>query len=208
MTRNPSSSTCHLVVSTFAVFCKVRQVASRCALKSQNLRGRGKDLHSKLKTKFQSSPAPHTRPTSPSALTQRTTESRESTRYSYSIPSLLSCSWRSHTSPQSRVPRYRLLQHSGVCSNPGEAFYHQSGQPLVQHQITPVFSDLELVVCPPCLVQRLCHPWAELAEFPVSPAASARPWTSTMLQQVQSHHTIPPSTLPEKASGSHIYDCI
>lgn len=76
MTRNPSSSTCHLVVSTFAVSCKVRQVASRCALKSQNLRGRGKDLHSKLKTKFQSSPAPHTRPTSPSALTQRTTESR------------------------------------------------------------------------------------------------------------------------------------
>ena len=88
MTRNPSSSTCHLVVSTFAVFCKVRQVASRCALKSQNLRGRGKDLHSKLKTKFQSSPAPHTRPTSPSALTQRTTESRESTTRYPDTPSL------------------------------------------------------------------------------------------------------------------------
>ena len=59
-----------------AVFGKVRQVASRCALKSQNLRGRGKDLHSTLETKFQSSPQ---KSTSPSATSQPTTGSREST---------------------------------------------------------------------------------------------------------------------------------
>lgn len=155
-------------------------------MKSQNLRGRGKDQHSTLKTKFHAFPLrPHTRQLHLLTMTQPKARIRRSTttaRYYHhdSIPSLPTYSTH-QGKPQPGVPRYRILQHSGVHSshNPGEAFYHQSGQPLVHLQeTTPVSSYLELVVCPPCLVQRLCHPWTELAEFPVSPAASARPWTS------------------------------
>jgi hypothetical protein len=78
-TRRPGPM-CHDAQSVFkhvslscprpAVFDKVRQVSSRCALKSQNLRGRGKDLHNTLDTKFQSSPQ---KSTSPPATSQPTT---------------------------------------------------------------------------------------------------------------------------------------
>jgi hypothetical protein len=175
-TRRPGPM-CHDAQSVFkhvslscprpAVFNKVRQVSSRCALKSQNLRGRGKDLHNTLDTKFQSSPQ---KSTSPSAMSQPTTGSRESTtdspqiQYYYCIPSLPSCSCRhslvsTATNPATTVPT-AAAQWSIPMRNPGEAFCHQSGLPLVQRQTTPASSDPELVVCSPCLVQRLCHPWA------------------------------------------------
>ena len=87
MTRNPSSK--HVSLSRVHVrsLCKVRQVASRNALKSQNLRGRGKDLHSMLETKFQSSPQ---KPTSLPTTSQPSTGSRETTTGLPQRPSLYS----------------------------------------------------------------------------------------------------------------------
>jgi hypothetical protein len=167
MTRNRSSSTCHCRVHVRLSLTGSASFESLCVEEPKSPWSRKRSAQH---AGHQISIVPTKVNFTSCHESAHDRKSRESTtdspqiQYYYCIPSLPSCSCRhslvsTATNPATTVPT-AAAQWSIPMRNPGEAFCHQSGLPLVQRQTTPASSDPELVVCPPCLVQRLCHPWA------------------------------------------------